>query len=467
MFNFFKKKTTEYIDTKDFKEITGVKSGSIADQLKIKPGYFLCEINGQIIKDVIDYRFYCKSEQLTVLFMDLKKRLFEIEIIKDEDEDLGIAFKEDLMDCYRSCRNKCIFCFIDQLPKGMRDTLYFKDDDSRMSFLQGNYITLTNLSDADAKRIVDYKLSPVNISIHTMNPELRKKMLNNRFAGESLRFVKYFAENGIRINGQIVLCKGINDGDELEYSLQELLKYGDSLESVSIVPSGLTKHREGLYQLEPFGEEDAKKVIKQILLWQEMFLYNYKRRIVYPSDEFYLLANLPLPDEDSYDGYPQLENGVGVLRNMIEEVKLALPLFEGDNKERDVAIATGYAAYDTICMLSELVKEKYPKMNVDIYKIHNDFFGEHITVAGLITGQDLKAQIGDKVKGRTLLLTETMFRDCEDSFADNSIMIMHEDRVLLDDISLYELEKALQTKALIVKSDGYAFVEALVNYSNY
>lgn len=311
--------------------IKEVIQDSIAAELEIEAGDVLVSINGQPVVDVFDYRYLSEDEELVLLIRKADGEEWELEIEKDADEDLGLVFEEGLMDAYRSCRNKCIFCFIDQMPPGMRDTLYFKDDDARLSFLQGNYITLTNLSEEDMERILFYKLSPINISVHTTNPELRCKMLNNRFAGEALDKIKRFYDAGLEMNGQIVLCKGYNDGEELERTIHDLTAYLPLMQSVSVVPIGMTKFREGLAQIEPFTKEDAGKVLEIIAKWQKIILEKYGTRMIHASDEWYLLAGLPLPSEEEYEGYPQLENGVGMVRSLSEEVDACLAEYKGDD----------------------------------------------------------------------------------------------------------------------------------------
>ncbi|MBS7210387.1 MAG: DUF512 domain-containing protein, partial [Lachnospiraceae bacterium] len=299
--------------------IRSVEEGSIAWELGIEAGDKLISINDNEIEDVFDYHFLVNDEELVVLIEKPDGEEWELEIEKDYEEDLGISFEQGLMDEYRSCRNKCMFCFIDQMPKGMRDTLYFKDDDSRLSFLQGNYITLTNMSDDDVRRIVKYHLEPINISFHTTNPELRCKMLHNRFAGDALKKVDILYEGGITMNGQIVLCKGENDGEELERSIRDMTKYLPHLQSVSVVPVGLTKYRDGLYPLESFEKEDAKKVLETIHKWQKKIYEEYGTHFIHAGDEWYILAEEEVPEEERYDGYLQLENGVGMLRLLQNE----------------------------------------------------------------------------------------------------------------------------------------------------
>ena len=313
--------------------VQNIEAGSAAQEMGIEPGDVLLAINGIEVMDIFDYQYLMQDEYIEVLVRKPSGEEWLLEIDKEYHEDLGIVFENGLMDEYRSCRNKCIFCFIDQMPKGMRETLYFKDDDSRLSFLQGNYVTLTNMSDEDVERIIKYMLSPINISFQTTNPELRCKMLNNRFAGQVLEHVKKLYAAGITMNGQIVLCKGINDGLELERSISDLAAYLPHLESVSVVPVGLSKYRDGLYPLEPFSKEDARKVLQCIHKWQEKIYPEYGLHFVHASDEWYVLAEEELPEAERYDGYLQLENGVGMLRLQMDEFDEAMEQAE-EEKDR-------------------------------------------------------------------------------------------------------------------------------------
>lgn len=442
--------------------IKEVIAGSIAEECGMEPGDAILKINGEEILDILDYRYLIQEEELVITVLSKQGEEVEVEIEKDFDEDLGIEFENAFMDDYRSCSNKCIFCFIDQMPPGMRETLYFKDDDARLSFLQGNYVTLTNMSDEDVERIIRYHLEPINISFQTMNPELRCKMLNNRFAGEALKKADRLFEAGITMNGQIVLCKGVNDKKELDYSIEQLMKYIPVLESVSVVPVGLSKYREGLYPLEPFTKEDAKQVLARIHGWQAHCMSAYGTHFVHASDEWYLLAEEELPTEENYDGYLQLENGVGMLRLFEDEFAESLAFVKKEssnpefrkslswnnvnnqNKKRIVTVATGQLAYDMLSRLSDQIMEEFPQIQVNCYAIRNDFFGERITVSGLITGGDLTAQLSDKELGDILLLPENMLKCNEDVF--------------LDDITVSAVEKALQVKTDIVKSSGQDFL---------
>lgn len=428
--------------------VKSVEPGSIAEEMGIEPGDKLLSINETEIEDVFDYHYYVNDEELVVLIQKPDGEEWELEIEKDYEEDLGIVFEQGLMDEYRSCRNKCIFCFIDQMPKGMRDTLYFKDDDSRLSFLQGNYITLTNMSDHDIDRIVKYHLEPINISFHTTNPELRCKMLHNRFAGEALKKVDKFYKGGIQMNGQIVLCRGINDGEELERSIRDLSKYMPLLQSVSVVPVGLTKYREGLEPLQPFTKEDAKEVLAIIEKWQKVFYEEYGLHFIHAGDEWYILAGQEIPEEERYDGYLQLENGVGMIRLLQNGFAEAFDVLEGDDRQVEISMATGMLAYPYLQTMIEQLQTKYPNVKVHLYKVRNDFFGEKITVSGLITGQDLMKQLKEKPLGSCLLLPCNMLRDGEEVF--------------LDDVTLSELKETLQVDVDVVKSSGQDLLDAIL-----
>lgn len=469
--------------------IKEIAAGSIAEELELEPGDRLLSINGETLSDIFDYQYLVEDEYLELIVEKINGEEWELEIEKDEDEDLGIIFENGLMDEYRSCTNNCVFCFIDQMPPGMRDTLYFKDDDSRLSFLQGNYITLTNMKQKDIDRIIQFNWSPINISVQTTNPELRCKMLKNRFAGKVLSYLDQLCEAGISMNGQIVLCPGLNDGEELERTIGDLTKYLPQMQSVSVVPVGLTKYREGLYPLKPFAREDAKAALEIIRRWQEKLYTEYGTHFVHASDEIYLMAGEAIPDEEEYDGYPQLENGVGMLRLLIEETETAIcdrideeslasgclatdelddcSRLENDDDYADngdfsecdecvpraaapqrVSIATGLLAAPTLTMLLDKMSEAFPWVIGTVYPIENKFFGEMITVSGLLTGQDLLAQLKDKNLGDRLLLPENMLRSGE--------------RVFLDDMTVDELEEALQTPVVIVKPSGQALVDAVL-----
>lgn len=429
-------------------EIKTVLPGSIASELELVPGDVLLSVNGKEIEDILDYHYLTNEEYLTVLVRKPDGEEWELEIEKEFEEDLGLEFTEELMDQYRSCRNQCIFCFIDQMPPGMRETLYFKDDDARLSFLQGNYITLTNMSDKQIDRIIFYKLSPINISIHTTNPELRCRMLNNRFAGTALEKIDRLCRAGITMNGQIVLCKGYNDGEELRRTLRDLEKYVPEMQSVSVVPVGLTKYRDGLVPLEPFGREEAGEVLALIREYQEYYKSRYNTRLVFASDEWYLTAGEEIPEADFYENYPQIENGVGMVRSLLDEFTEAFSRAKPDSARRDVALATGRLMAPILRRLFEVLPDKFPNTRVTVYDIRNDFFGESITVAGLLTGRDIIAQLTGLPAADRLLLPSALLRSGEN--------------VLLDDVTVSDIEKALQTTVRIVKSDGTDLLRAIL-----
>lgn len=429
--------------------ISRVEPGSIAEELDIEVGDLLLRVNNQEIQDVFDYHYLINDEFLTILIQKPNSEEWEIEIEKEYEQDLGIIFDEGLMDQYKSCRNKCVFCFIDQNPEGMRETIYFKDDDARLSFLQGNYITLTNMKMEDIERIILYKLAPINVSVHTTNPELRIKMLNNRFAGDALEKIKRLYEGQIDMNSQIVLCKGLNDGAELERSIEDLSKMIPYMQSLSVVPLGKTKYREGLCELPSFTKEDARQVLDQIHKWQDKLLKEHGTRFVFASDEWYIKAEYEIPSEDYYEGYGQIENGVGMVRSLVDEVSSYLEECEGDQRSHTVSLATAQLAAPVIEELLSRIKTKYPNVNTKLYTIRNDFFGHEITVAGLLTGGDIINQLKGQELGDYLILPHVLLRSGEE--------------VLLDDITLNDIENALQTKIRIVQSDGKSFVDTVIN----
>ncbi len=431
-------------------KITKVLADSIAWELGIQAGDFLVSVNGETVEDIFDYQFLVNDEEIIILIEKPDGEEWEFEIEKEYDEELGLEFEEGLMDEYKSCRNKCIFCFIDQMPKGMRDTLYFKDDDSRLSFLQGNYITLTNMKQSDIKRMIRYRMEPINISVHTTDGALRCRMLNNRFAGDLLEKMNLLKEAEITMNGQIVLCKGINDGVVLENSIRELTAYLPCLQSLSVVPVGLTKFREGLYPLEPFEKEDAKEVLAVIHKWQQYCMETYGTHFVHASDEWYLLADIELPKEEQYDGYLQLENGVGMERLLENEFLEAFLKLEPDSgRKKQITIATGTLAAPLLKKLCGWFRQKFPNIFMSVIPIRNDFFGERITVSGLLTGGDIICQLTGKNLGDKLLLPCNLLRSGEEVF--------------LDDVTLAEVKNALQVKVDIVKSSGQDLIKALLD----
>ena len=428
--------------------VKNVLENSIAEELEIEPGDNILAVNDHPIEDIFDYQYLINDEYIELLVKKSDGEEWLLEIEKDYDEDLGIVFENSLMDNYKSCYNKCIFCFIDQNPKGMRDTIYFKDDDSRLSFLQGNYITLTNMKDEDIDRIINYHLAPINISVHTTNPQLRCSMLNNRFAGTILERIRKFYNAGIPMNGQIVLCKGINDGEELWRSISDLMEFVPVMESLSVVPVGLSDYRDGLFHLEPFDKEDACEVIDIIEHFQKKAYEKHGIHFVQASDEWYINAGRDFPEAERYDGFVQLENGVGMVRLMKEEFEQEFSAVQGDDREYEVSIVTGVLVYDSIKILVDRMKEKFPNVKIHLYKIINDFFGHRITVTGLLTGGDIIKQVKDKPLGQRLILP--------------SNTLMADEPKFLDDVTLDQFIEALQVDVCIVESSGADFIHSVI-----
>lgn len=428
--------------------VKNVLENSIAEELEIEPGDNILAVNDHPIEDIFDYQYLINDEYIELLVKKSDGEEWLLEIEKDYDEDLGIVFENSLMDNYKSCYNKCIFCFIDQNPKGMRDTIYFKDDDSRLSFLQGNYITLTNMKDEDIDRIINYHLAPINISVHTTNPQLRCSMLNNRFAGTILERIRKFYNAGIPMNGQIVLCKGINDGEELWRSISDLMEFVPVMESLSVVPVGLSDYRDGLFHLEPFDKEDACEVIDIIEHFQKKAYEKHGIHFVQASDEWYINAGRDFPEAERYDGFVQLENGVGMVRLMKEEFEQEFSTVQGDDREYEVSIVTGVLVYDSIKILVDRMKEKFPNVKIHLYKIINDFFGHRITVTGLLTGGDMIKQLKGKPLGQRLILP--------------SNTLMADEPKFLDDVTLDQFIEALQVDVCIVESSGADFIHSVI-----
>lgn len=427
--------------------ISGVEEKSPAQKAKIKPGETLVSINGHEIFDVLDYRFYLMEERLSLTLKTASGQLRSVGIRKEEYGDIGLLFDSYLMDRQQRCKNRCIFCFIDQMPPGMRDTLYFKDDDARMSFLYGNYITLTNLSRREIDRIKEMHISPINISVHTTDPELRIRMMKNPAAGETLSLLREFADAGIQMNAQLVLCPGINDGEALKKSLKDLEAYVPALQTVSCVPVGLTKYREHLEPLTPYDREQAAKTLDLIEEAAESCYQKTGERVFYGSDEFYLLAQRPLPEAAYYGDFTQLENGVGMMALFRDQFVSALSMFDEKDIPRPVTVATGKLAAPFLEELIGIAREKFPGIQAQVYPIENQFFGPRITVAGLITGSDLIAGLSGKKLEKTLLLSDSMIK-------------FHSD-VFLDDISVPQVENALDVTVQLIENDGFAFLEAL------
>lgn len=429
--------------------VTEVEKRSRAWRAGVRAGDVLCAINGNEITDVLDYRFYLAEEEVT-LDLDRAGEHYTVTIAKEEYDDIGLGFETPLMDRKQSCRNKCVFCFIDQLPPGMRETLYFKDDDARLSFLHGNYITMTNLTDRDVDRIIRMRFSPINVSVHTTNPELRVRMMKNPHAGESLRYLSRMAEAGIELHGQIVLCRGLNDGAELDRTMRDLAALYPSMSSVSIVPAGLTRYREHLYPLTPFTAEECGAVLDQIDRVANAHFETYGERLFFAADEFYLGAGRPLPDEAFYEGYPQLENGVGMITSLRTEFTLwqeEAPHLRHPRPRR-VSLGTGVAAYPLMCEIAGRMEAAFPHLSVQVHRIVNHFFGEHITVAGLLTAGD----IIDQLRGR----------DLGDALILPAVALRSEGDVFLDDKTPADIERVLGVPVVMSENDGAALAAAIL-----
>ena len=432
-----------------YNEISCVEKGSIAERAGFEKGDIILTINGQEVYDVLQYKYLLADTKLEieVLAQSGNKKVFNI--TKDEYEDIGLEFTYPLMSRAKGCANKCIFCFIDQLPPNMRKTLYFKDDDSRLSFLHGNYVTLTNLSEKEIKNIGEMKISPINVSVHTTDAKLREFMLRSKNAGKMLDIMKYWAKCGIVMNAQIVLCKGINDGAALDKTIADLADFYPSVSSVSVVPVGITKYRDGLFPLEPYDRESAAEVVKQVERWQNKLMDEIGSRFIFAADEFYLKANCEIPPFDAYEDFPQIENGVGLIASMEDEFNFALQDAEEINMPRTVSIATGMAAFEFIKSLARRLEDKVKNLKINVYGIKNNVFGENVTVSGLVCGQDIINQLKGKDLGKALYITVSMLRAGEEVF--------------LDDVTLGELETAINTKVVAVDNDGFEFVDKLTN----
>lgn len=426
--------------------IKSVIEGSPAFVCGIRAGDSLISLNGHNIKDVLDYMYYAADTDIILRVLRNDEKI-EFSVKKDEYDDLGMEFDTFLMDKKQRCSNKCVFCFIDQMPPGMRETLYFKDDDARLSFLHGNYVTLTNLKQEDIDRIIKMKLN-INVSVHTTNPDLRVKMMGNRFAGEKLEFIRQLAQNGISLNCQVVCCPNLNDGDELRKTLHDLGELMPNISSMAVVPVGITKYRENLYPLKTFDKISAGETIDIIEEFQQEFLEKYNTRVVFPSDEFFLTAERELPDMEYYEDFPQYENGVGILRTLIDEFTDALETAEYSGEIRHVTIATGYCPYSVIRNLAEMAENKFSGLKCDVVPIRNDFFGNTITVTGLITAGDLISQLKGRDNGTELLIS--------------SSMLMQNSEIFLDDLTVSDVEKELDIKIKTTQNDGYELLDAIL-----
>ena len=442
---------------KDKNIITVVEEGSIAEELDIRPGDVLISVNSEKIEDIIEYKYLTADEyvELEIINSDNETVIYEIE--KDIDEDIGIDFENPIIDSVKTCRNKCVFCFVDQLPNNMRETLYIKDDDSRLSFLQGNFITMTNMFDKEIDKMIKYKISPVNISVHTTNRDLRIKMLGNRFAGDILEKMKKLRDADITMNAQVVLVKGLNDEEELKKTVRDLSDLYPQLSSMAIVPLGITRHREGLEKLELFDKQSSGRVIDQIGSIQKELLERLGTRFVFLSDEFYVMAEREIPSSEYYEQFIQLENGVGLIAKLKAEFDDYLKKMDtsdifsakADNTvSRKISIATGVSAYGFIKQLSSQLMERFENLEINVYKINNDFFGNTITVSGLITASDIIAQLKNKDLGECLILPRSMMKQDEDIF--------------LDDLTPNDVESSLGLPVIIADTDGKSFIDAVL-----
>ena len=428
-------------------KIFDVTTGSHADKAGIKKGETLLSINSNEIVDVLDYRFYQVNRKLTLEVEDENKNVRTIEMTKGEYEEIGLEFETYLMDKQHSCRNKCIFCFIDQLPKGMRESLYFKDDDSRLSFLFGNYITLTNITEHEIDRIIKMHISPINVSVHTTNPELRCKMMNNRFAGDTLKYLKRFADAGITLNCQIVSCPGINDGDELVRTLTDLENLGVNM--TAIVPVGLTRYRENLYPLVPYNKETAGQTIDIIEKMGDECVKKHGRRIFFPGDEFYLLAEREIPSPEFYEDFSALEDGIGMIAYLTDDVGWKLEELDADESLcHKVTIACGDGVFPYMKRIMSMINEKFPNITINTRAIKNNFFGGGVNVSGLVTGGDLIDQLRGDDLGDRLIITSSMLRFENDLF--------------LDDVSTDDVERELGVTLVPVNNNGNDLVEAVI-----
>lgn len=437
-------------------EIAEVMAGSLAEELELEPGDKLIKINGEDVNDILDYRFLMCDENVVIEIEKSSGEIWELDVDKDYDENLGVVFKESIMDKATRCSNNCIFCFIDQLPKGMRETLYFKDDDSRLSFLQGNFVTLTNLTDDDLDRIIKYKISPINISVHTTNPELRVKMLRNRFAGNINDRLKRLSEAGIEMNCQVVLCPGINDGEEFRRTCMDLFAFYPQVQNLAAVPIGLTKYREGLFELKLYDRDSAAAEIRNTEEMQRYFMSKAGIRFVRLSDEFYVTAGMDVPAAGFYEGFHQLEDGVGIIRSFRDNVEKSMARLKR-NLKGSFTLVTGCSAFKEIASFADMVRRANSSIDIEAVGITNNFFGESITVAGLVTGTDIIDQLSKRETGEYIIIPDTMLRKgYELGDAGN--------RVFLDDITIGEIEDTLNRKIIITDYTGEDIVDKINLY---
>jgi putative radical SAM enzyme (TIGR03279 family) len=426
--------------------VLSIIPGSPASSSPVAPGDTLRKINGSVICDCLDYQYHSYDSRLLLEFTCPDGKIKLIKLRKPEGLDIGLEFESYLMDKEKSCSNKCVFCFIDQLPKGMRCTLYYKDDDVRLSLLHGNYISLTNLSDNDIERLIKLRISPINVSIHTLDPALRNSMLGTNAGSVGIDAFKTLVKAGIIVNCQIVCCPGINDGIELKKTIEGLIGLGTCINSVSIVPVGLTKHRAGLAKLRPFDKTLAAQTVKQVEHYGEICLKERGTRVFFCADELYMMAEFKLPPNDFYEDYPQLENGVGMMRLFTTEFEEAMA-GEGYSSQADASLATGVLVYPYLTKLSNILTEKCDTIKCNVHAVRNDFFGESITVSGLITGQDLIKQLKGKKLGSKLFIPQNMLR--------------HGESIFLDDVTVADVSNALGVPVRVIKQNGADLFRAL------
>ncbi len=436
--------------------IKEVLPDSIAEEVGIEVNDVLISINDNIIDDIIDYRFLSADEEIVLQIEKPNGEVWDIEIEKDYGEELGIEFGGGIMDKAKSCSNKCMFCFIDQLPKGMRDTLYFKDDDSRLSFLQGNFVTLTNMKEEDIDRIIRYRISPINISVHTTNPELRVRMLKNRFAGNVLERMQRLSDEGIQMHAQIVCIPDVNDGEELKRTIEDLYKLYPQVNNVAVVPIGITKFREGLEKVNTFTKEGSKYTIDMVKELQNKFYNEVGEPFVRLSDEFYIVAGEEIPDAEFYNGFTQIEDGVGVTRCFRDAIESDLDILDL-NKKGSYTMITGALAYDEVKSAAEKIVKKNPKIHIDVFKIINNFFGNTITVNGLLTGGDIIEQLKGKIRTPYLFMADNMFR--------RGYELAPQDSIMLDDLTINDIEKALDVKVIVCDYTGEDLISLINEYN--
>ena len=436
--------------------IKEVLPDSIAEEVGIEVNDVLISINDNIIDDIIDYRFLSADEEIVLQIEKPNGEVWDIEIEKDYGEELGIEFGGGIMDKAKSCSNKCMFCFIDQLPKGMRDTLYFKDDDSRLSFLQGNFVTLTNMKEEDIDRIIRYRISPINISVHTTNPELRVRMLKNRFAGNVLERMQRLSDEEIQMHAQIVCIPDVNDGEELKRTIEDLYKLYPQVNNVAVVPIGITKFREGLEKVNTFTKEGSKYTIDMVKELQNKFYNEVGEPFVRLSDEFYIVAGEEIPDAEFYNGFTQIEDGVGVTRCFRDAIESDLDILDL-NKKGSYTMITGTLAYDEVKSAAEKIVKKNPKIHIDVFKIINNFFGNTITVNGLLTGGDIIGQLKGKIRTPYLFMADNMFR--------RGYELAPQDSIMLDDLTINDIEKALDVKVIVCDYTGEDLISLINEYN--